>query len=481
MSTLRLGLGALLVSLVGAGCTPIDPAQNTFPQQPEPTQVSGPPGGNMDPAYGYPQQQPQAVAYNAPDQPGYPQGYAPGYPDGTTPSTEDQAAEATAAGGELAQPSIDPASPGYDMGQVTDPEIDATLEGYGQWEETDDYGRVWRPDTTAVGVDFTPYETCGSWIWSDAGWNFNCDWSWGWLPFHYGRWGWFDGYWGWQPGYAWSPGAVEWRGGGGYTGWRPLTPVIRDHRTGHQTPTFHDHRGVIAHDSQWRFSRDNDFGHGHIRGHLFQNPAEGLRSTSPVARPNLRANYAPVSSASLMRARMSGYQHSASISGGVRAPVGAGGPAGTGFRQPERGYRNPSAIRNQQPYRGDTPTWRRPDAGYRAPATSYRPTYRPPAQTWNRGSYNPPARSYGTGTYTGPSRSYTPPSRAPGGYTHPAPSGGGWTRPSSGGGGSRGGGFTGSSPTIHSSSGSSGGGGGFHSSGGGGHSSGGGGGGGRHR
>src|SRR4051812_4480031 len=88
MSPLRFGVGALLLVM---GCAPIDPAQNTFPQQPQ--QASGPPGGGMDPGYGYPQpgysypqeqpQQPQAVAYDGPDQPGYPQGYAPGYPDGT--------------------------------------------------------------------------------------------------------------------------------------------------------------------------------------------------------------------------------------------------------------------------------------------------------------------------------------------------------------------------------------------------------------
>ena len=60
---------------------------------------------------------------------------------------------------------------------------------------------------TVVGMDFTPYETAGSWVDSNQGWAFQCDWDWGWLPFHYGRWGWFDegGYWGWVPGYQWTP------------------------------------------------------------------------------------------------------------------------------------------------------------------------------------------------------------------------------------------------------------------------------------
>src|SRR5450432_3687162 len=125
MSTLRLGLGAAIWLM---GCTPIDPAQNTFPQNPEPTQVAGPPGGQMDPAYGY-----QQPGYQQPV--GDPQGYQQGYPDGYAPATEDQAAQDTAQGTvdqPVPEPSADPNDPGYDMGQVNDTEIDATLDGYGQ-------------------------------------------------------------------------------------------------------------------------------------------------------------------------------------------------------------------------------------------------------------------------------------------------------------------------------------------------------------
>ncbi|HET9987961.1 MAG TPA: DUF6600 domain-containing protein [Kofleriaceae bacterium] len=471
MRTLPIGVGALLLVM---GCAPIDPAQNTFPQQPQP--VSGPPGGGMDPGYGYaqpgygyPQQQPQAVAYNGPDQPGYPQGYAPGYPDGTQPSTEDQAAEATANGDlQAPEPSADPNDAGYDMGQVDDAEIDATLDGYGTWEESEDYGRVWRPDTTAVGVDFTPYETCGSWIWSDAGWNFSCDYSWGWLPFHYGRWGWFDGYWGWQPGYAWSTGAVEWRGGGGYTGWRPLTPNIRDHRGEHNPPNFHDHRHeAIARDSQWRFTRDNEFGRGHIRGHLFQNPAEGLRATAVVSRPSIKANYAPVSSASIMRARLGSSYHR-SIATGAGGTIGTPGRRNEGVRgNPgySGGYRTQPSVRTQAPIRGDTPTWRRPETSYRAPAGYRAPQqpYRAPSQSY-RPTYRPPATSGGWSHSGG------------GGYQRPSytPSNSGSWSHSSGGGG---GGYSRPSAPSHSSGGgggsfshsSGGGGGGGHSSGGGRH------------
>src|SRR5258706_4766783 len=229
----RILLGVLIAA---AGCVATDPSQNTFPQQSQP--MYGPPGGAMDPGYGYPQpqyQQPYDPQVNA----GYPQGYQDGY---AAPSTEAQAADATAQGidtnGQMPEPSENPQDPGYDMGTVTDAEIDSTLQPYGAWEDTEDYGQVWVPNTTVVGVDFTPYETCGSWIWYDWGWNYQCDWDWGWLPFHYGRWGWYGDRWGWQRGYDWTPAAVEWRGGGGYVGWRPLGPNVRDHRTGN----FRDHR-----------------------------------------------------------------------------------------------------------------------------------------------------------------------------------------------------------------------------------------------
>jgi len=450
MSILWLGIGALLL---GVGCTPIDPAASTFPEQPEPTQVAGPPGGYVDPGYGYPQQAPQQ-APEAADQPGYPQGYQ----GGDAPSTEGQAATDTAYGAAEPEPSATPDQPGYDMGDVTDPEIDATLDGYGSWQENDDYGRIWRPDAATVGVDFTPYETDGSWIWSDAGWNYNTDYNWGWLPFHYGRWGWFDGYWGWQPGYNWSAAAVEWRGGGGYTGWRPLGPQVRDHR--HAETSNGRHLGELR-DSQWRFSADKDFGHGHIRGHLFQNPAEGLRVTSATTRPTLRGNYAPVSSASLMRGRL------ASQSTRANSPTYTGvRPAG---QQPQGFRPQGSRPAQTQPYRGSTPTWRpQQQQGYRPQQTyrpqqqqtyrpqqqqtyrpqqqqTYRPQYQAPARSYNNNSYRPqysaPSRSYSapSRSYSAPSRSYSAPSRSYSAPSQSHSSSGGGGRSSGGGGGGGGG------------------------------------------
>ena len=109
------------------------------------------------------------------------------------------------------------------MPTVTDAEIDATLEPYGEWVESADYGLVWRPYATVVGVDFTPYESGGQWVYTDFGWTFTSEWDWGWLPFHYGRWGFSASFgWYWAPGRVWGPGWVSWGVGHGYVGWCPL-------------------------------------------------------------------------------------------------------------------------------------------------------------------------------------------------------------------------------------------------------------------
>jgi hypothetical protein len=186
----------------------------------------------------------------------------------------------------------------FDMNAVTDQQIDQTLDNYGTWEDDPDYGKVWRPDITQVGVDFTPYVSGGDWVNSDAGWAFDAPlYPWGWLPFHYGRWGWFGGHWGWVPGHQWGPAWVDWRNGGGYVGWRPMAPALGAGRAWGGAPR------VGIYESQWRFAAHSDFGRPNIGAHLFQNPAEGLRVTNPVARPSVAGTSRPIQAASLMRAR----------------------------------------------------------------------------------------------------------------------------------------------------------------------------------
>ncbi len=98
------------------------------------------------------------------------------------------------------------------------------LSPYGQWVDDPNYGFVWMPD---VGPDFKPYATNGHWVYTDEGWTWASNYSWGWAAFHYGRWFFQDGYgWMWIPGHEWAPAWVSWRNSPEYYGWAPLGPNI---------------------------------------------------------------------------------------------------------------------------------------------------------------------------------------------------------------------------------------------------------------
>ncbi len=113
----------------------------------------------------------------------------------------------------------------------TDPsaltEFHTTLEPYGTWVEDASYGTVWTPSPTVVGTDFAPYVTAGHWTYGDD-YVWVSDYSWGWAPFHYGRWVYIDGRgWAWIPGRTYSGAWVTWRVGPAnydYIGWAPLPP-----------------------------------------------------------------------------------------------------------------------------------------------------------------------------------------------------------------------------------------------------------------
>jgi len=143
------------------------------------------------------------------------------------------------------EPAVDSYDDGYDPQAYT--EFQNELAPYGSWVDDASYGRVWVPEGTLVGADFTPYYTGGHWALTEFGWTWVSDYSWGWAPFHYGRWIVVSGYgWCWVPGTAWGPAWVAWRAGDGFVGWAPLPP-----------------RGVsvavtYGRQSGWRFSRAAD-------------------------------------------------------------------------------------------------------------------------------------------------------------------------------------------------------------------------------
>ncbi|MDE2359779.1 MAG: hypothetical protein KGL70_10380, partial [Betaproteobacteria bacterium] len=108
----------------------------------------------------------------------------------------------------------------------------ADLDNYGTWGVVASYGNVWFPREVAVG--WAPYRD-GHWAWIDPwGWTWVDDDSWGYAPFHYGRWAFIGGRWGWVPGPrevhpVYAPALVAFVGGvgvgiGGNVAWFPLGP-----------------------------------------------------------------------------------------------------------------------------------------------------------------------------------------------------------------------------------------------------------------
>ena len=423
MSQVRLA--ALATLLVAAGCYTDAPPQSTLP---EPQYVAGPPGGGMDPGYAT---SPYAGAPGAAAAPGAavdPDDVDDAAPPESMPPAGAPVGQAPAGPGApgsldgVAQVGAPPApgDPTASTAAVSDDEIDSTLDGYGQWIDTDDYGQVWRPDATVVGVDFTPYESGGSWAYTDAGWAFACDYPWGWLPFHYGRWAWFHGYWGWVPGHRWGPAWVEWRHGGGVVGWRPLPPGRGSgHRWHGGDAPFRDHHRAEQHDAHWRFAATSDFSRPHIRAHVYGNTAEALRVTAAVAAPPLRGT-ATVRSADLMRNRFTAgrlAQPGFSRGFGPQVRDRRTEPTRT-YQPPARTYQPP--VRTYQPpaqaYRA--PVYQPPARTYQPPAQSYRPpVYQPPARSYQAPvrTYQPPVRTYQAParTYQAPARTYQPPPSAP--------------------------------------------------------------------
>lgn len=442
---------AVLPWLAALGCYREASPDSTFPEtgpEPQPHYAAGPPGGGMDPQTGYaPPEYGPSVVEN-------------GQANVGEPPVEDGAADADPSAPQQA-PGVDVYSPGPALAgvdatasaggsvelqgeadvdgtiDVTDAEIDASLEGYGQWIDTDQYGHVWRPDATTVGVDFTPYASGGSWQETDAGWAFACDYPWGWLAFHFGRWAWFDGYWAWLPGHRWSPAWVEWRHGGGVVGWRPLGPVVRDHRRGYQyrgpSVVIRDHRRSSQHDAHWRFSTTNDFSRPHIRSHLYRNLSEGLRLTSQVRVPPMRGGVVRPSR-ELMRdrvvnnARFTIRDHRGfSPRGPSNAPPARSDNAPRGYNG--RGYNPTGRVYNAPPAASAPGRMYDPrPRGDIQPGRNYNPPPAAPGRVYNPGrGYNaPPAASapgrvYRPSNPGTPGRVYTPPSQPTRVYNAPPP------------------------------------------------------------
>jgi hypothetical protein len=98
------------------------------------------------------------------------------------------------------------------------------LSPYGTWIDVDG-NWCWQPNASNLDEEWTPYCNHGRWELTDYGWTWVSSYTWGWAPFHYGRWFRRDYHgWLWQPDNEWGPAWVAWRTSGDFCGWAPLPP-----------------------------------------------------------------------------------------------------------------------------------------------------------------------------------------------------------------------------------------------------------------
>ena len=99
------------------------------------------------------------------------------------------------------------------------------LAPFGTWINVNGV-MYWRPDAAlAVNPDWRPYYDMGQWVDTENGLYWQSDYTWGDIPFHYGRWVLYPGMgWLWAPDYVWGPAWVFWRQDevDGCIGWAPL-------------------------------------------------------------------------------------------------------------------------------------------------------------------------------------------------------------------------------------------------------------------
>jgi hypothetical protein len=127
------------------------------------------------------------------------------------------------------------------------------LDRFGRWDRHPEHGAIWYPVDVRAG--WAPYRH-GRWAWVRPwGWTWVDEAPWGFAPFHYGRWVFWNSRWGWCPGAyvprpVFAPALVAWIGGprlsvsvqigGPPVGWVPLAPKEHFHPYYRHTPRYVD-------------------------------------------------------------------------------------------------------------------------------------------------------------------------------------------------------------------------------------------------
>ena len=160
----------------------------------------------------------QAAPAPAAPEPGNPAQYAP--QPAAIPAPPEMATEGPPSGDSATVDYSPP--PAADTGYST---FYDSLAPYGTWVDVAGYGPCWQPTVVVANPTWRPYCDSGRWVNTDCGWYWMSGYSWGWAPFHYGRW--FQHHrmgWCWAPDTVWGPSWVCWRYGESHCGWAPLPP-----------------------------------------------------------------------------------------------------------------------------------------------------------------------------------------------------------------------------------------------------------------
>ena len=125
------------------------------------------------------------------------------------------------------------------------------LNQYGDWDNTNDYGRVWHP---SVNPGWQPFVN-GHWAYDGYDWVWISYEPFGWMVYHYGSWEFTAEYgWVWVPARdPWSPACVQWIYYDDQVGWAPRRSHSRNWNEPWEQNQYHP--WVVVHMED--FNREN--------------------------------------------------------------------------------------------------------------------------------------------------------------------------------------------------------------------------------
>jgi Family of unknown function (DUF6600) len=154
------------------------------------------------------------------------------------------------------------------------------LNTYGEWVQSGNYGKAWKP---YVAAGWAPYEN-GHWSYADGNWTWISYEPFGWVVYHYGDW-YDDSFYGWvwlPSSDVWSPARVTWVNYGDYVAWAPIPTA----RVKYGNPWEPNQKRY------WHVVKREDFANDNIQNVRIANPARdnnGERSTVERRAPSVQA------------------------------------------------------------------------------------------------------------------------------------------------------------------------------------------------